>query len=133
MIFRLEFEGLPPSANRMYRTGKFSAWYKRPEVAEWQEELTERMRECWNKPLAYMEAVEVHVLFTVKDNRRWDVDNRLKALLDCLSLARVIKDDSQIWGIVALRVKGESSSTRIEVMNTRDCGRSLRNDGVMML
>ncbi|MBQ3447317.1 MAG: RusA family crossover junction endodeoxyribonuclease [Synergistaceae bacterium] len=115
MIFRLEIEGLPPSVNSMYRTGKFSARYKRPEVAEWQEELTARMRECWNKPLAYMDVVEVHVLFTVKDNRRWDVDNRLKALLDCLSMAGVIHDDSQIWGIVALRVKGEYSRTRIEV------------------
>ena len=32
----------------------------------------------------YTEEVEVHVLFKVKRNRRWDIGNRLKFLLDCL-------------------------------------------------
>ena len=60
--------------------------------------------------------MEVRVLFTVKVKRRWDIDNRLKALLDCLELGGAIKDDSQIWGLAAHRVSGEEDVTQIEMM-----------------
>ena len=115
ILLRLELEGLPPSVNQMYRTGRSGTRYKRPEVSDWQSETSMLMREAWSKDRAYVEPVEVHVQFTVGNNRRWDVDNRLKALLDCLELGGVIEDDSQIWGILALRVPGERSGTRIEM------------------
>ena len=115
ILLSLEFEGLPPSVNAMYRTGRGSARYKKPEVSEWQDEVASIMRQAWNKTRPYTGDVDVHILFTVGNKRRWDVDNRLKALLDCLAHGGVIKDDSQISGILALRKAGEASSTKIEV------------------
>ena len=112
-LLSLDFAGLPPSVNQMYRTSKGSKRYKKPEVSEWQEEIAALIRQAWSKTSPYTGEVEVHILFTVSSNRRWDVDNRLKALLDCLAYGGVIHDDSQIWGIVAARVKGETSTTKI--------------------
>ena len=114
-LLRLKLEGLPPSANQMYRTGRSGSRYKRPEVSEWQEETAGTIRKAWSREKPYAEPVEVYVRFTVGNNRRWDVDNRLKALLDCLELGGAIHDDSQIWGILALRVQGERSATELQM------------------
>lgn len=115
ILLSLEFEGLPPSVNAMYRTSRGSKRYKKPEVSEWQDEIAALMRRAWYNPRPYTGEVEVHILFTVGNKRRWDVDNRLKALLDCLAHGGVIKDDTQISGIFAQRQAGEASSTKIEV------------------
>ena len=113
-LLRVKLEGLPPSVNRMYRTGKSGTRYKRSEVSNWQEETAEKIREAWNKG-SYTGKVKVHIEFTVKGNRRWDIDNRLKALLDCLELGGVIEDDSQIWGIEAYKRRGENDGVEIEM------------------
>ena len=115
ILLSLEFEGLPPSVNAMYRTSRGSKRYKKPEVSEWQDEIASLMRRAWDKPRPYTGEVEIHILFTVSNKHRWDVDNRLKALLDCLAHGGVIKDDTQISGILALRRQGETSRTKIEV------------------
>ena len=60
-------------------------------------------------------SVEVRIEFRVKGGCRWDIDNRLKALLDCLEDGGVIKDDSQIASIQARRVTGTESETVIEM------------------
>ena len=98
----------------MYRTSKTGTRYKRFEVSDWQEDTALKMREAWNKE-AYTWNVKVHIEFTVKGNRRWDIDNRLKALIDCLELGGVIKDDSQIWGIEAYKERGENDAVEIEM------------------
>ncbi len=114
-LLRLELEGLPPSVNQMYRTGKSGTRYKRSEVSNWQEETALKLRELWNKE-AYTGNVEVHIVLTVKGNRRWDIDNRLKSLIDCLELGGVIEDDAQIWGIVAYKERGEKDGVEIVMM-----------------
>ncbi len=97
----------------MYRTGRSGNRYKKPEVSEWQDEIAGAIREAWGKDRPYTEEVEVHVLFRVKGSRRWDVDNRLKALLDCLQEGGAIKDDAQISGIIAAKKRGEEDRTKI--------------------
>lgn len=118
-LLRLELEGLPPSVNQMYRTGKSGTRYKRSEVSNWQEETALKLREWWNKE-AYTGNVEVHIVLTVKGNRRWDIDNRLKSLIDCLELGGVIEDDAQIWGIVVYKERGEKDSTELVMMEYTD-------------
>ena len=112
-LLRVKLEGLPPSVNQMYRTGKYGTRYKKLEVEEWQGEVSNAIRQEWGKVRPYTEEVEVRIIFTVKGNRRWDIDNRLKALLDCLELAGVINDDSQIWGIEAYKERGGQDAVEI--------------------
>lgn len=54
-------------------------------------------------PLGYRLRVSVLLVPPVKQRGEWDVDNRLKALFDALTHARVWKDDKQIDEIVARR------------------------------
>ena len=40
---------------------------------------------------------------TARTRRRWDLVNRVKAVQDCLQMAGIIKDDSQITELVVRR------------------------------
>lgn len=129
-LLRLVIKGLPPSVNHTYKTGRNGNRFKRPEVSKWQEDTAGKIREAWNEEIPYEGYVEVRVLFTVKGKRRWDIDNRLKALLDCLELAGVIRDDSQIWGISAHKEYGETDKVELLMMEyTIAMGASNGNDG----
>ena len=118
-LLQLVLSGLPPSVNRMYRTGRNGNRYKRSDVSDWQEETAVAIREAWSRGDAYAGKVEVRIVFTVKGNHRWDIDNRLKALLDCLELGGVIENDSQIWGISARKECGDKDTTNIEMSESR--------------
>ncbi len=122
-LVRVMLKGLPPTVNHMYRTGRNGIRYKRIEVGEWQEEVSGIICEAWGEKPPYEGNVEVRVVFRVKDNRRWDIDNRLKALFDCLEEGGAIKNDTQIWGIKAQRVSGEEDMTQIEMMKYTGGGR----------
>ena len=57
--------------------------------------------------------LELYITFQTNDHVRWDIDNRVKALQDCLKLAGVIKDDSLINVLHVERTYGNSKSTKI--------------------
>ena len=65
----------------------------------------------------YEGRVSVFITMTAKDRRRWDLDNRLKAVQDCLQIAGVLKDDSQIDELWITREPiPKKDETRIKVL-----------------
>lgn len=114
VLLSLEFEGLPPTVNTMYRNSG-SRRYKRQEVQDWQEDIAGLMSELWHgKP--YHRRAQVSIKFTTKDKRNWDIDNRIKVLLDCLQIAGVLLNDNQIDGLNVRRHRGDQNKTLISVM-----------------
>ena len=122
-LMTIEFEGLPPTVNQMYRSAG-NRRYKQNVVADWQEDIASLMAKEWNKTkrrsalgainkAPYAGRAAVRILFTVNTNRRWDIDNRMKALLDCLEMSGVLEDDSQIDYLSVTREKGAKLQTRI--------------------
>ena len=71
------------------------------------------MRDAWQGREAYDGAVSLDVKFRVKDRRRWDIDNRLKVLQDCLMTGGVIEDDSQIKELHVKRERTGDTGTYI--------------------
>ena len=111
-ILYLEFQGLPPTTNNMYRNSG-SRRYKRQEVADWQEDIANLLSEQWSSNIPYRDRATLTVNFTAQDKRNWDIDNRLKALIDCLVMAGVIKNDNQIDILHVTRKKGTENKTQI--------------------
>ena len=111
-ILDMELLELPPTVNHMYRTG-YRSRYKTLEVREYQTYAVNRLREAWGSREPLSGCVELRIVFTTNDKRKWDIDNRVKALQDCLSLAGVIKDDSQLDALHVKRVYGKEKGTRI--------------------
>ena len=111
-ILNLELIGLPPTVNHMYRTG-YKSRYKTLEVREYQNYAVSKMRERWTGRQTCTGRLELRLIFTTDDKRRWDIDNRVKALQDCLSIAGVIRDDSQLDALHVERCYGKEKGTRI--------------------
>lgn len=111
-ILDMELLELPPTVNHMYRTG-YRSRYKTLEVRQYQEYAVNRLREAWEGRKPISGRVELRIVFTTNDKRKWDIDNRVKALQDCLSMAGVIKDDSQLDALHVERVYGKEKGTRI--------------------
>ena len=121
-LLALEIPELPPTVNSMYRNSN-SRRYKRPEVTGWQEEIAVLMSEQWGagRP-PYTGRVSVCVSFIDGCYRAWDIDNRLKSLLDCLEIAGILKNDNQIDSLQVTRCKGKEDSTRIILMEYKERG-----------
>ena len=93
-LLTLELDGLPPTVNHMYMNAK-GRRFRTSECREYQQRVTAALQSAWRSP-PFTGRIAWHVKFTTANRRRWDLDNRLKALQDCLQMAGIIKDDSQI-------------------------------------
>ena len=113
-LINLELDGLPPTANLMYR-GLKGHRYKPKSVLAYQEYTTARIREQWQGRETYTGLAALYVEFKTDNYRRWDIDNRVKALQDCLTLAGVLKDDTQIYFLQVERIHGLKTATRIRL------------------
>ena len=109
-LIELEFEGLPPTVNHMYRTaGKYR--YKTLEARQYQEYAANKIREQWQGKSIITESVSLYICYETSNRRRWDIDNRVKALQDCLSIAGVIHDDMQVQELHVKRIYGSKMAT----------------------
>lgn len=123
-LLDITLDGLPPTVNHLYRSGG-GHWYKTAEGAAYQEMTASemwRMRQT-SRVLGpyltgpYLGDVALHIVMTARTRRKWDLDNRVKAVQDCLQMAGIIKDDSQITELVVRReMLPKLDRTRIMVM-----------------
>ena len=111
-LISITLKSLPPTINHMYMTAH-GRRFRTAECREYQEQVVEQLKALWNSEPPFTGRVAIHIIFTAKDKRRWDIDNRMKAIQDCLSMAGIIKDDSQIDEIYIERRYTEKISTTL--------------------
>ena len=116
MLINAELIGLPPTVNHLYRTSRNGIRYKTPQGREWQNTTAAIMAMAKTNRKPYGGDVALEVLFRTADRRRWDMDNRIKALQDCLAMAGVIEDDRQIQRLLVERQTGPKTATVVTVL-----------------
>lgn len=114
-LLDLTLDGLPPTVNHLYRShGKVR--FKSAEAKHYQDTVSNHIRSAWGNLSPYLNPVEFRITFLTNDHKRWDIDNRVKALQDCLSIAGVIQDDSQIRILHVERIHSDSKRTHISLL-----------------
>ena len=106
----LELEGLPPTINNYYGRSGYTV-YKRTQARHWQEQAVSLLSEHWGSKPPYPYPVEFMIIYQSPKRRKWDIDNRIKPLQDCLELAGIIKNDRQVE---SLHVRREYAPHRTE-------------------
>ena len=96
----------------MYRNAGTRVRYKTEKTRDYQRYAIKAIQEAHLVPYTFEGRTILNVKFFVAEKRKWDMDNRLKALQDCLQMAGIIKDDSQIDSIKADREWIESGENR---------------------
>ena len=111
-LLEVTLKGLPPTVNQMYRNAGTRVRYKTKKTRDYQRYAIKAMQEAHLVPYTFEGRTILNVKFFVAEKRKWDMDNRLKALQDCLQMAGIIKDDSQIDDIHAQREWLPSGNTQ---------------------
>lgn len=120
ILCEVDLKGLPPTVNHYYRTSSHGWRYKTSSGRKYQERTISTLEQNWQGRPAYTGDVELRIEFTAKSRRKWDIDNRVKALQDCLSLAGIIEDDSQVQILHVERRKGKTDSTHLKILRLSD-------------
>ena len=115
-LCEVELNGLPPTVNHLYRTGRSGHRYKTAMGKLYQDYVSVILRQRWNGRPKYTGNVEVRIEFITKSHRRWDIDNRVKALQDCLNIGGILKDYSQVQVLHVERVYGQKERTRLKII-----------------
>ena len=111
----VKLPGLPPSVNNSYRAARSKGaghclFYKKREVKKWQAMAVTKLKEASEGYcVPFTGKLKLSIACYTKNKRRMDVDNRIKAVQDCLQSSGLIKDDSQIWDLRAVRIMTEES------------------------
>jgi crossover junction endodeoxyribonuclease RusA len=104
----------PPSVNTYYRRGAH-ATYMSKGGREYKAKVAEYITES-NSPKLGAARLSLEIVLWPKDKRKYDIDNRIKALLDSLQDAGVFDDDEQIDQINIYRGSGTVSGGQARVM-----------------
>ncbi|MBQ7220759.1 MAG: RusA family crossover junction endodeoxyribonuclease [Synergistaceae bacterium] len=110
MLAQFLLEGLPPTVNTFYlRTARTVC--RKPHVRLWQLKTTAQLAAEWhNKPPISL-PLELSIVFETSNRRKWDIDNRIKPLQDCLERAGIILNDRQVESLHVRRIYGTKDTT----------------------
>lgn len=87
---------IPPSVNGMYCAAGRGQRRLTPKARVWKAAAAITVRAAHTHTRPFTGAVAVEITITPGDKRRFDIDNRLKCLLDALEDGGLLKDDNQI-------------------------------------
>lgn len=104
----------PPSVNTYYRRGAH-ATYMSKQGREYKAKVSDYIAES-NTPKLGSARLALDIVLWPKDKRKYDIDNRLKAILDSLQDAGVFDDDEQIDQINIFRGSGEVKGGQAKVI-----------------
>lgn len=111
IILNLPF---PPSVNTYYRRGAH-ATYMSKQGRDYKKAVAEYISQS-NTPKLGTARLSLEIVLWPKDKRKYDIDNRIKALLDSLQDAGVFDDDEQIDQINIYRGDGVISGGQARVL-----------------
>jgi len=106
---------IPPKSNRYFHTGRKYVFVPQ-RIREAVEDAILILRSMYNgKPINKPVAVEV--VYAFKDNRKRDLDNLTKTLLDVLEDAGILDDDKLVYKLsIEKRTKQEKEKTEVRVL-----------------
>lgn len=109
----------PPSVNHLWRRGKNGGMYLSKAGREYRKEVFAVWAQQ-GKPKFSSRNLSVSIVASPPDNRRRDLDNVLKAVLDSLVACGCIRDDSDIGELTIQRDNGLLGKLTIEVIDWRE-------------
>lgn len=105
MLAAIEMDALPPSINHAYCHGRHGT-FKTAEARAWQERAAYELSLSKTRQEAYVGKVEVRISMLKGDRRERDLDNLMKLAMDAVQDSGVIRNDRQIYSIVADKMIG---------------------------
>jgi len=111
-LLSITIEGLPPTVNHMHINAR-GRRFRSQECVAYQDYVIDKIIQTRGRECPFSGRVALTLIFTAPNKRRWDIDNRVKSIQDCLARAGVIKDDTQIDVLTVLRFYGEKAKTRL--------------------
>lgn len=116
-LLRASLDGLPPTLNHSH-TNAGGRRFRSRECLDYQEYVVGQIKRQRGCEWPFSGRVSLSVVFTAINHIRWDIDNRIKVLQDCLTLGGVICDDSQIDELHVRRIYGLGQVAQTEIILT---------------
>ena len=113
--------GIPESVNHIWRGTRGGKHYKTAKAKNFEFLLTHALRAGRRLDGVYDGAVRLVMMIGRKTKRRYDLDNRIKSVQDCLAPAGIIADDSQVVEISARKILADEDATTV-IVETVEAG-----------
>ena len=107
---------MPPTVNHLYRSTAVGRRYKTEAGRQYQQEVNNIIKQAYSGKEVYTGSVGLYIVFETNTRRRWDIDNRVKALQDCLTMAGVLRDDKQVDMLCVERRHTDCSKTHVTLL-----------------